>query len=68
MNYCIVIGQSLLNVCCIQSFKEDFPNGYILNNDKSPIIKTPNGAIKLIDWEADSEIMFKQGEVFNERR
>lgn len=49
-------------------YKEDFPNGYILNNDKSPIIKTPNGAIKLIDWEADSEIMFKQGEVFNERR
>lgn len=49
-------------------FKEDFPNGYILYNDKSPIIKTPNGAIKLIDWEADSEIMFKQGEVFNERR
>ena len=48
-------------------FKEDFPNGYILNSDKSPIIKTPDGAIKLIDWEADAEIMFKQGEVFDER-
>ena len=49
-------------------FKDDFPNGYILNADKLPIIKTPNGAIKLIDWEADSDIIFKQGEVFNERR
>jgi methionyl-tRNA formyltransferase len=49
-------------------FKDDFPNGYILNTVKLPIIKTPNGAIKLIEWEADSEIIFKQGEVFNERR
>lgn len=49
-------------------FKDDLPNGYILNTDKLPIIKTPNGAIKLIDWEAGSEIIFKQGEVFNGRR
>ncbi len=48
-------------------FKEDLTNGYILNTNQLPIIKTPNGAVTLIDWEADSEIILKQGGVFHER-
>jgi methionyl-tRNA formyltransferase len=48
-------------------FKDDFPNGYILNTNPLPIIKTPNGAVTLIDWDADLGIILKQGGVFNER-
>ncbi len=48
-------------------FKDEFPNGYILNTNQLPVIKTPNGAVKLIDWEADSEIILKEGGVLNER-
>lgn len=44
-------------------FSYDDPNGLILYMEDHPIIKTPNGAIKLTKFESASKINFEKGKV-----
>lgn len=44
-------------------FNYDDPNGLILHVDDDPIIKTPNGAVRLIKVESSSKMNFEKGKV-----
>jgi len=50
-----------------EGFNSSTSNGLILRSGKEPIIKTPNGAIRLLDWEFESKIELQQGKIFYER-
>lgn len=44
-------------------FKDSDQNGLVLKGGKTPIVKTPNGAIKLIEIETDKVLDIKSGEI-----
>jgi len=46
-------------------FKQDDENGKVLDVEKL-IIKTSNGAIRLMLWESDGAVEFKPGQIFND--
>jgi methionyl-tRNA formyltransferase len=46
-------------------FHQNDLNGKILKSDEEIIVKTPNGALKLIDIEKDVEINFLKGSIFH---
>jgi methionyl-tRNA formyltransferase len=48
-------------------FRYDDPNGLILHAENRPIIKTPNGAIRLIQFESASKMDLERGKILCER-
>lgn len=52
---------------CDDGFNYNDENGKVLNGGTNPIIKTPNGAIKLVDLESPHSLVFKKGEALHGR-
>jgi methionyl-tRNA formyltransferase len=52
---------------CDHGFSYSDPDGRILEGGVQPVIKTPNGAVKLISIEVSKPIFFIKGGVLNER-
>jgi methionyl-tRNA formyltransferase len=49
-------------------YHDKVPNGTILNHDQDVIIKTPNGAVRLKDFEIEQNIYIEKGETFHNGR
>ena len=52
---------------CDDGFQYDEPNGKILSGGHEPVIKTPNGAVKLTSIETTAPVLFTKDEVLYER-
>lgn len=46
-------------------FDNSLANGFVLCNDENPVIKTPNGAVELVDYQILGNVKFEEGDILS---